>query len=127
MSISNHDNILITSISSSADDSLLLDDDEDVEISGNDIKINILSKVPRSKPNLKKKIPQYVCLSIFAVVILTCVFNLEEVKMIYHGFIDWIRVNPYLAVCAIIVFYVVSVCLNMPIVQSHVALGYTYS
>ena len=67
------------------------------------------------------------CLSVFALVVLTCVFNLEQVKTIYHSFIEWIRLNPYLAVCAIILFYIVSVCLNMPIVQTHVMLGYTYS
>ena len=60
--------------------------------------------------------PQILCLSIFLILVLLCIFKLEFVKMVYHSFINWIRGSPYTAVCAIIIFYTFTVSLNMPII-----------
>lgn len=116
------DNILFTDLAPNADDSLLQDD----ELAPNSDSSNLKSQ-HNKPPSIKKKIPQMLCLTVFALIVLTCLFNIQKVKIIYHTFIEWIRLNPYLAVGAIILFYIISVCLNMPIVQTHVMLGYTYS
>ena len=62
------------------------------------------------------------------VVVAILVFiHLEEVKKIYGIIVDWIKLNPYLAVVVVIVAYIVCICLNIPSGPFHPSLGFTYS
>lgn len=53
--------------------------------------------------------------------------NLSKAETLYSTFIGWIRVNPYLAILAIIAYYTLSVSMCFPIVMSHLAVGFTYA
>jgi len=51
-------------------------------------------------------LPQILCISVFALIFFECLFDFKRVHAIYNNFIDWIRLNPYLAIVAIVLFYV---------------------
>ena len=71
--------------------------------------------------------PQALCISIFVVVVLFCAFDFKAAEKLYYSFIKWIHYNPYTAISAIILFYIVSICFVIPIAGTHVAIGFTYS
>jgi len=53
--------------------------------------------------------------------------HLEEVKVLYDKIVEWVKVNPYLAIIAITFIYICSVTLSIPIAQNQPVLGFTYS
>jgi uncharacterized membrane protein YdjX (TVP38/TMEM64 family) len=76
----------------------------------------------------KGKCWQLVVVIVIKVVVAILFFlHLAEAKILYDKIVDWIELNPYLAVVAIIVMYVASIILNVPIVQNQPTLGFTYS
>lgn len=53
--------------------------------------------------------------------------HLKEVERIYGIIVDWIKLNPYLAVIVLIATYIVSIISNIPTGPFHPSLGFTYS
>jgi hypothetical protein len=72
-------------------------------------------------------LPQIICMSVFAIIIFECIFNFDNVSYLYNEFIDWIRVNPYMAIIVIVLFYVLQISTTFPIIATHAAIGFTYS
>ena len=67
------------------------------------------------------------CLAIFFGVIVFCIFDFKLVQSYFDLMIQWIRINPYQAVSAIVLLYWVSSIFTLPTTFTHIMLGFTYS
>ena len=74
---------------------------------------------------LIKTLPSVICVivNISIVLYVTINFNL---KTEFDKFVEWARERPDVAVVGLYVFFVVSMILNMPILQANIAVSYLY-
>mmetsp|Transcript_8516 Transcript_8516/g.14350 ORF Transcript_8516/g.14350 Transcript_8516/m.14350 type:complete len:220 (+) Transcript_8516:223-882(+) len=76
---------------------------------------------------LLSNIPQILCILVFVVVVCICIFDFKTVQLYFNLMIQWIRINPYQAIIAIILLYIASAIFTLPTTFTHIMLGFTYS
>lgn len=54
-------------------------------------------------------------------------FDFSAAEKLYMVFINWVRESPFLAFFAIVAFYTLSISFMLPIVQTHLLVGYSYA
>ena len=59
--------------------------------------------------------------------IIVCIVDFKEVMKQFEKFTDWVRINPYESIFAIILLYIFSILFTLPTTATHIMLGYTYS
>lgn len=79
-----------------------------------------------SNSSFVNNLPQIACLSLFAIIILVCIFDFKEMTRYFNLFILWVRDHPYQAVGAIILIYTLSIIFTIPQTATHIVIAFTY-
>ena len=91
--------------------------------------VNQLKRIfsARNLQILLSKLPKVLCTALFIGAVVFFILDWDEIVALFGASVAWIEANPFLAIIFIILFYGVTISLGMPVSQTHMLVGFSYS